>query len=99
MAHDQELPAQNRADLCGTVILLSHDLFLLGSALAIVPKTRGSLSKATLQIHEAGEPHKLGICMIITGRGKHLNSLPSLHWKGRLARHGTGETNGAGEIF
>lgn len=66
------------SDLCYTVILLFHDLFLLGSALAIVPKTRRSLSEA-LQIHEAGEPHKLGICIIITGRRK---GGTLYHWKG-----------------
>lgn len=81
-------------------ILLLHDLFLRRAALAIVPKTRGSLSKATLQIHEAGEPHQLGICMIITGRGNHLNSLSPLEGEtpetqGRAA----GETNGVREIF
>lgn len=69
------------------VNLLFHNLFLLGSALAIVPKTSGSLAGATLQIHEAGETSKLGICMIITGRGKHWNYLASHGSKGLLLRH------------
>lgn len=75
--HSGTLP--KAASLSCSVILLSHYLFLLGSALAIVPKTRRSLSKATLQIHEAWEPHKLGICIIITGRRKRGTLY---HWKG-----------------
>lgn len=82
-------------DLSGVLqaILLLHSMLLLGAALAIVPKTSRSLSKATLQIHEAGEPGEageagelpqLGICMIITGRANHLNSR---HWEGRPQRH------------
>ena len=95
--HLQELPAEACRALQG--ILLLHNLFLLRAALAIVPKTRGSLSKATLQIHEAGEPPQLGICMIITGRGSHLNSLSPLDGETTETQDRTGETNGAGEVF
>lgn len=52
---DHELPAQILSDVLQGIPLL-HNLFFLRVALAIVPKTAGSLSKATLQIHEAGEP-------------------------------------------
>lgn len=73
--------------LLNKVRLLFHNLFLLGSALAIVPKTGGSLTGATLQIHEAEETHELGICMIITGRGKQWVYLASHSSEGPLLRH------------
>lgn len=64
---------------------LFHNFLLFLSALAIVPTTRRSLAGATLQIHEAGETSKLGICMMITGRGKHLNYLASHSSNGAVA--------------
>lgn len=66
--------------------------------MANVPKTRGSLAGATLQIHEAEETHKLGICMIITGRGKIAFSIS--RFGGAIAEAlGREETNGVGEVF
>lgn len=97
--HGQELKAQIVLDVLRGVLLLLLDLSLLGAALATVPKTRGSLSKATLQIHEAREPPKLGICMTITGRGSRLNSLSPLEGETTETQDRTGETNGVGEIF
>ena len=85
--------------LLNKVNLLFHNLWLLGSALAIAPKIRGSLAGATLQIHEAGETHKLGICMIITGRGRHWNYLASHRWKGLLWRYWWGKDKWGGENF
>lgn len=41
------------------------------------PQDKREPPQATLQIHEAEEPPQLGICMIITGRGSHLSSLPT----------------------
>lgn len=52
------------------VNLLTHHLFLLGSALARVPRTRGSLAGAALQIHEAGKTRPLAPRVTITGRAK-----------------------------
>lgn len=84
-------------DLLNKVNLFFHDLFLLGSPLAIAPQIRGSPAGATLQIHEAGETHKLGICMIITGRGKHWNYLASHGWTGLLLRQWWGRDKWGGE--
>lgn len=95
---DQELPAQIMSNVLQAILLL-RNLFLLRAALAIVPKTRGSLSKATLQIHEAGESPQLGICMIITGRGNHLNSLSPLEGKTTETQDRMGETNGVRKFF
>lgn len=95
----QELKAQIVSDVLRGILLLLLDLSLLGAALATVPKTRGSLSKATLQIHEAREPPKLDICMTITGRRSRLNSLSPLEGETTETQDRTGETNGVGEIF
>lgn len=85
--------------LLNQVNLLFQDLLLLGSALAIVSKTRGSLAGATLQIHEAGETPTPGICMIITGRGKHLKYAGSRSWKGLLWRRWWGRDKWSGGNF
>jgi hypothetical protein len=88
----------------GVRAVLNNESFLLQfvspwTSLAIVPKRKRSLAEATLQIREAGETPMLGICMIITGRRKHLSCLASHNEQSLLQRHWKGRDKWGGEIF